>query len=106
MTTLDQTTRDTASAIGDLDRIHATLRALAVRVHNATRPPGGTPHELRTLARQIDHLRAQVRGCQADDLRLWLENLRHRVEAHHAAASLALADEAHSPREFPASTLA
>jgi len=106
MTTLDQTNRDTAGAIGDLSRIHATLRALAARVHCATRPPGGTPHELRTLARQIDHLRTQVRSRQADDLRLWLENLRHRVESHLAADSLALADESHTPRDFPASTLA
>ena len=112
MTTQDETTREAPGASADFGRLHATLWALAARVRAATRPPGGTTQELRTLARQIDHLRNQVRCRQADDLRLWLDNLRRRVEAQYdsatATASFALADadDSHAPRDYPAPTLA
>ena len=84
MTTLDQTTHDTAGALADLGRTHATLRALAARVHRATRAPGGTPRELRTLSRQIDLLRGECGFRASDDLGRWLENLQRRVDAHAA----------------------
>lgn len=106
MTTLDQTNHDTVgAATADLGRLHATLRALAVRVHHATRGEGGTPQELRTLSRQIEHLQHQLCRRPSDDLLRWLVNLQHRVEAHSAPA-LAMADEPRTATDFPAASLA
>jgi len=80
MATPEQTVPDTAVILGDLGRVHATLRSLAGRVHQADRLDRPEPHELHALSRQIRQYRKLVRDQLGDDLRRWLENLQRRAE--------------------------
>ena len=82
----DQTIPDPAGLLGDLGRVHATLRSLAVNAHRATRIDRAEPQELHALSRQIHQYRRVVRDHLGEDLRRWLENLQRRVEAIHSPA--------------------
>lgn len=57
------------------------IRVLAARAYETLHDPLTNPHETRELSERIGHLQETLGSMASDDLRLWLENLRRRVDA-------------------------
>ncbi|AGA26971.1 hypothetical protein [Singulisphaera acidiphila] len=57
------------------------VRDLATRAYETLHDPLTDPQETRELSERISHLQGLMGSMASNDLSLWLENLRRRVDA-------------------------